>query len=135
MQKKPIIGYGPGTYQFEYASFQDPDNKTIITTKFGDGGNAHSEYLSALSETGLPGLITFLLLIGFVFFRAIKLYYNSSCRETKMYLLCSLVGLSTYFIHGFFNNFLDIDKTSVAVWSFISIIVSLDVYKTIPTKS
>ena len=38
--EKPIYGFGPGTYQFEYSSFQDPDDKTIISTKFGDGGNA-----------------------------------------------------------------------------------------------
>ena len=30
--EKPIYGFGPGTYQFEYSSFQDPDDKTIIST-------------------------------------------------------------------------------------------------------
>jgi len=127
--EKPILGYGPGTYQFEYSAFQDPDDKTIITTKFGDGGNAHSEYLSALSETGSIGLFTFLLLIGYVFFRGIKLYYILCCRTSKMYILSSLIALSSYFIHAFFNNFLDVDKASIAVWSFIAIIVSIDLYK------
>ena len=134
-QEKPILGYGPGTYQFEYSAFQDPDDKTIISTKFADGGNAHSEYLSALSETGIIGLGTFLLLIGFVFYRAIKLYYNLFCSESKMYLLCSLIGLMSYFIHSFFNNFLDIDKASVVVWAFIAIIASIDLYKANLTKT
>ena len=124
--EKPIYGFGPGTYQFEYSSFQDPDDKTIISTKFGDGGNAHSEYLSALSETGIFGLITFLLLIGIVFFKGIGLYYNLECSESRVYILCSLVALMTYFIHALFNNFLDIDKVSIALWSYIAIIVSVD---------
>lgn len=124
--EKPIIGYGPGTYQFEYAAFQDSGDKTIISTKFGDGGNAHSEYLSALSETGIIGLCIFLLLVGSVFLKGIKLYYTLSCEESKMFILCSLIALMTYFIHAFFNNFLDIDKVSIAVWSFIAIIVSID---------
>ena len=115
--EKPIYGFGPGTYQFEYSSFQDPDDKTIISTKFGDGGNAHSEYLSALSETGIFGLITFLMLIGIVFFKGIGLYYNLECSESRVYILCSLVALMTYFIHALFNNFLDIDKVSIALWS------------------
>ena len=124
--EKPIYGFGPGTYQFEYSSFQDPDDKTIISTKFGDGGNAHSEYLSALSETGIFGLITFLMLIGIVFFKGIGLYYNLECSESRVYVLCSLVALMTYFIHALFNNFLDIDKVSIALWSYIAIIVSVD---------
>jgi len=128
-KESPIVGYGPGTYQFEYSAFQDPDDKTIITTKFGDGGNAHSEYLSALSETGIVGLLTFVLLIIYVFLRGVKLYYTVSCSIDRMYILCSLIALMTYFIHAFFNNFLDIDKASIAVWSFIAIIVSIDLYK------
>lgn len=124
--EKPIYGYGPGTYQFEYSAFQDPDDKTIISTKFGDGGNAHSEYLSALSETGLIGFLIFVLLVFIIFFKGIKLYYELNCNERKMYLLCALIALMTYFIHAFFNNFLDIDKVSIALWSYIAIIVSID---------
>ena len=44
-------------------------------------GNAHSEYLGALSETGFIGLVLFLLLI-FTIFIAIVLYNN----EKKMLL-------------------------------------------------
>ena len=58
-KKRPILGFGPGTYAFEYAPFQDPENLTIISTNFGDMGNAHSEYLSALSESGIIGLLLF----------------------------------------------------------------------------
>jgi hypothetical protein len=39
-----------------------------------------------------------------------------------------LLGLVTYFTHGFLNNFLDTDKLSVPVWGFIAILVALDVY-------
>ena len=53
-------------------------------------------------------------------------YYNLECNESRMYVLCSLVALMTYFVHAFFNNFLDIDKVSIALWSYIAIIVSVD---------
>ena len=42
-------------------------------------------------------------------------------------LLASILGLVTYFTHAFLNNFFDMDKASVPVWAFISIIVVLDV--------
>ena len=33
-----------------------------------------------------------------------------------------------YFIHGFLNNFLDIDKLAVPVWSLAALIAAIDVY-------
>ena len=101
------------------------DDKTIISTKFGDGGNA-LRIFKCFVETGIFGLITFLMLIGIVFFKGIGLYYNLECSESRVYILCSLVALMTYFIHALFNNFLDIDKVSIALWSYIAIIVAVD---------
>ena len=54
-EERPFFGWGPGTYQFVYAPYQLSMNKTIITTNFGDGGNAHSEYIGALAEMGVIG--------------------------------------------------------------------------------
>jgi hypothetical protein len=42
--------------------------------------------------------------------------------------MMALLGLITYFTHGFLNNFLDTDKLSVPFWGFVAIIVALDVY-------
>ena len=66
-QERPHLGWGPGTYQFHYAPYQNYYEKTVISTNAGDMGNAHSEYLSALSETGWPGLFIFLLFLTTVF--------------------------------------------------------------------
>ena len=66
-KERPILGWGPGTYAFVYAPFQDASDLTIISTNFGDGGNAHSEYLGPLSEQGILGLI-FIIGIVFTFF-------------------------------------------------------------------
>ena len=47
-----------------------------------------------------------------------------------MFTMVSLLGLITYFMHGFLNNFLDSDKASVPVWGLMAIIVALDIYYT-----
>ncbi|HQN98780.1 MAG TPA: hypothetical protein PKU86_04960, partial [Bacteroidales bacterium] len=41
-----------------------------------------------------------------------------------------IIGLITYYIHGFMNNFLDTDKLSVPFWAFYAMIVALDLYYT-----
>lgn len=124
--KKPFAGWGPGTYMFQYAPFQMARDKTIISTNFGEGGNAHSEYFSTLIDSGIFGLISFLLIIYFVIHSAIRVYNKSKDVSQKVLLLSVLIGLVSYLIHGFLNNFLDTDKASVPFWGFIAIIVTID---------
>ena len=126
--EKPVFGWGPGTYQFQYAPFQLYNDKTIISSNHGDMGNAHSEYLGPLAESGFLGLFFFVLLVLVVVIRAIYLYDTLEDHQLKTLLLAIIAALLSYFIHGAFNNFLDTDKASVALWSVISIIVALDLF-------
>ena len=61
--EKPVFGWGPGTYQFQYARFQLSKDRTIISSNSGDMGNTHSEYLGPLCESGFLGFFFFLLLL------------------------------------------------------------------------
>lgn len=124
---KPVFGFGPGTYMFQYAPYQLNKDRTIISTNAGDRGNAHSEYLGPLSESGVLGLLTFLLLIGVVIYTAVHTYTRVRDPRLKQIVLVALLGLITYYIHGFLNNFLDTDKLSVPFWGFTAMIVAIDI--------
>jgi O-antigen ligase len=124
-EQRPIFGYGPGTYAFEYAPFQEPENLTIISTNFGDMGNAHSEYLAALSEMGVMGLVSFIGIVVAIFFSMITLYNNLPLSETKNRVLVMgmIAATTTYFVHAFLNNFLDTDKASVPIWAMCAMVI------------
>ena len=125
---KPVFGYGPGTYMFQYAQYQLKRNRTIISTNAADGGNAHSEYLGPLSESGILGLVTFLIIIITVLYTGIHAYFRLKDTRLKGIVLAAIVGLVTYYVHGFLNNFLDTDKLSVPFWGFTAMIVAADIY-------
>jgi len=127
-QEKPIFGWGPGTYQFEYGAFQKHSELSTASTSHGDVGNAHSEYLGPLSESGLLGSLTFLAIVLLTIYYGIKVYRRQKDKKLRQIALLLTVGLVTYFIHGLLNNFLDTEKLSVPFWGFIAIIVALDVY-------
>lgn len=127
-KEKPFWGWGPGTYKFQYAPFQFSYDRTIISTNFGDLGNAHSEYLGPLSESGIIGMLSFMLVVFMAFKTGYRVYHNARSKEIKEFSLYIILGLSTYFIHGILNNFLDTDKASVPVWGFIAMLVAFDVY-------
>jgi len=125
---KPLFGFGPGTYQFEYGRYQRSYEKTRISTDFGTMGTAHSEYLGPLAESGFFGLLSILLIIGTTLYTGIRVYFTSKRRSIRIFSLAVLVGLVSYYLHGVLNNFLDTDKISVLFWGFTAMLVAMDVY-------
>jgi putative inorganic carbon (hco3(-)) transporter len=125
-REKPIMGWGPATYQFKYASYQMADEKTIISTNYGEGGNAHSEYLGALVDSGITGLILYLILLFISLRKGIIIWKTHRDRQIRLIALALVAGLVTYAIHGALNNFLDTDKISVLFWGMIAAIVAID---------
>lgn len=128
-KERPVFGFGPGTYAFEYAPYQDPNRLTIISTNFGTGGNAHSEYLGPLAETGLPGMISVLLFVIALFYTGVTFLIDLkkyAPEEKQMYILmlCIILAMSTYFFHGLLNNYLDTDKAAVPVYGVGAMIIA-----------
>ena len=127
-KEKPVFGWGPGTYQFKYAPFQHSDEKTIISTNAGDGGNAHSDYLGSLAESGLFGMLNYILVCIMIYITGTRTYRKLKDKRLKMIVASALCGLVTYIIHGALNNFLDIDKIAVPFWGFAAMIVAIELY-------
>ncbi len=125
---KPVFGYGPGTYMFKYAPYQKSGDRTSISTNFGTNGNAHSEYFGPLAEQGTLGMLIMLALLLYSTSLGYRLVYSLSEREDRVLCIGLFLGLMTYFIHGFINNFLDTDKLSLPFWAFLAALVCFDIY-------
>lgn len=121
--EKPITGFGPGTYQFTYIPFQKNREMTEISVtrpsnrySQGIGGTAHSEYLLALSEQGIPAAtiyFTFFILTIWLFLARGPLHTFES------YLLIAWIS---FFFHGFFNNFMDNNKAAFLFYTLTALI-------------
>ncbi len=126
-KNRPIFGYGFGTYQFEYGKFQKSKDLTIISTNEGTLGNAHSEYLGPLCETGILGFVTIIMIFIYTTYIGIRAYYRIKNRDSANLILFLTISVITYYVHGIMNNFLDTDKLAVPFWAITSMIVALDV--------
>lgn len=127
-KERPLLGFGPGTYQFEYARFQRSYERTEISTNFGTRGTAHSEYLGPLSESGVFGMLSILLIIVTTIATGIRVHMRARSRFIRVFSLGILIGLVTYYIHGILNNFLDTDKASALFWGFTAMLVAMDLF-------
>ena len=126
IEERPVMGWGPGCYQFCYAPYQDSRYLTIISTDFGDGGNAHSEYIGPTAETGFVGLATVLALMVLVLYYGITTATRARSLTVRRLSLTATIALITYFIHGAMNNFLDTDKLALPYWGLFALIVVLN---------
>jgi putative inorganic carbon (HCO3(-)) transporter len=150
---KPFLGFGPGTYQFKYFQYQKTEEMTPVSilepikpgaTTYswspangitlagtasayqGNGGSAHSEYFLALSETGIFSLFVFIALLLFSLRTGMRLLYKSENNTIKMIALFAMLGLTSYFVHGLVNNFLDDAKLAFLFWSSLSALTAAD---------
>jgi len=90
----PILGGGPGTYQLLFPQHRD------VNYLLNEVGNitpdAHSLYLSTLSETGLLGFITFMGFIGWIVVLAWRRMRKAQDWRTRVLLaglLCGIAGV------------------------------------------
>ena len=151
-QQHPWTGHGPGTFQFGYLALQRPEEMTYLSMNgpinpvmvtrawsmseglfvrsnpqifYLSGGTAHSEYLLALSEMGLGGLVAFLMLALTSLATGMRLYACSSGMD-RYVVLGSLLALVAYFTHAFFNNFLDDCKVAFLFLASMALLVRMD---------
>lgn len=136
-EEQPVMGCGPGTYQFLYAGYQRSYQLSVISTNSGNRGNAHSEYIGPLAEQGVPGAALVVAIFVATFVTGVRVYRTATNKTVANMALAYTLSLLTYYVHGVFNNFLDTDKLSVPFWAFTATIVALDLYsekKTSPKK-
>ncbi len=132
----PWLGIGPGCFQFAFVPYQLPDQMTRISIRpeveydranksRGHGGGAHSEVFQSLSELGLPGMVLWLSVFVISFYSLIKMIRRKTVHSYAL-TLAIFFALMTYFIHGFFNNFLHNEELSVLFYAVLSKVVILD---------
>jgi len=125
-EEKPLMGWGPGTYTFQYGQFQLPHEMTIISTNAGTLGGVHSEYLRPLAESGIVGLFLYLAFVLYTFVLGFK--HQRVLEGSSKYLsLAAFLGLITYFTHGVLNNYTEFDKIAVPLYSFLAILTAIEV--------
>jgi O-antigen ligase len=126
--EKPLLGWGPGTYTYQYAPFQVSSQLTIISTNAGDLGNVHSEYLRPLCESGLPGAIGWLLIVLLSINKGFFLFHHGQNIRIRYLSAGAMLGLVTYFGHAVLNNYSEFDKIAAPMWGFMAILVALQLW-------
>ena len=78
-----------------------------------------------LSESGLPSVLGYSLILVFTFLVGFRSIRQLADKRDRIFLLASMLGLLTYVVHGFLNNFLDVDKIAAPFWAYIAMVLAI----------
>jgi len=85
------VGYGSGAYMEEYNNYL---GKTKIVA------HAHNTVLEVFAESGVIGLIAFVVFIGQIYFNYIKVILHSNKKMQKLILIMGISILTGFMING-----------------------------------
>jgi len=107
IEERPIFGFGTNTFTQEYSAYQRSLTRTSISVEMGEVGGAHSEYLTAASELGLPGLLLLLGIYGSTLYFGLRGLWRTHDASLRWRYAILTLPLLSYYLHGFINNFMD----------------------------
>jgi len=117
--EKPILGHGLGV--FGTAGYTVLSRKGIITPFLVD-----NFYYTLLLNTGIIGLILFLLLIIAIFWYSIKIIRRTKDKFIKDFLMGIDISLIVFLIFSLTANFLESFPESVYFWFLIGAIPAIE---------
>ncbi len=133
--KNPVLGIGYGGFTAKYwdyeVEFMKPADrqvfKDIIVLLEGvPPGQVHNDFLEIAAETGLLGLVSFLLIIIETFRGGIKTVYIPGLSSSdKIAVLCLLSSVVFMIVDSMFNFTFQLPVSGVLFWFFLGTIHNL----------
>ena len=88
---KPLLGVGIGTFHIHFPDFAKPDLLARWPASTFVMNDAHNEYLQELSEGGVIGLVSWLLIPAFISFWSVLA--KSELRQDNAWLIAGVAGV------------------------------------------
>jgi O-antigen ligase len=113
-RKKPILGWGLGTFPVVYPRF-----RTFYTNFFVN--EAHNDYLQVLVETGLLGFAVVVWFVVVLYRRALRKIGDWTSDVSSAVTLACILGTTGILVHSFFDFNLQIPANAALFYVFCSI--------------
>lgn len=100
-KESPVFGKGLSNWKIEVLKYNheglvSEDNLTFYQ-------RPHNDFLWILTETGLAGLLLFLILIGLVLFRLSRIMFKAENTDVMLFFSAVLMAISGFLIFSFFS--------------------------------
>ncbi|MBI5477137.1 MAG: O-antigen ligase family protein [Ignavibacteriales bacterium] len=125
---KPLTGFGPRTFEIIFPLFNQLEDKLIASW--------HCDYLQVYMESGLPGILSYLWLIGMIYFVGIKNLRSAFINQFQKDLTLGIVlGMSAFFMTGIVGGFIIDPITSLLFRFLLGLLAVISIFRKSKTVS
>jgi len=110
----PLVGTGLNTYSIIARNY-----------RIGWGGYPHNCYLQLTAELGIIGLLSFLWIIGALFWQGFRYLVRMPTSPSKALLWGSLSGFAGFLFQSFFDTFFYSVQLGCFMWLIMGLIIAL----------
>jgi O-antigen ligase len=127
ISEKPLTGFGPRTFEIIFPLFNQLEDKLIASW--------HCDYLQVYMESGLPGIISYLWLIGVIYYTGLKILKNKFGEVFQKDLSLGIIlGMSAFFLTGIVGGFI-IDPITSLLFRFLLGLLAIMVINQMPRSN
>jgi O-antigen ligase len=118
-------GYGPNTFFHHYKEYAVPAFKTWVS-KNEDQSTVHNYFLLTIVEQGVPGLVLLLVLIGYMFYTAQKIYNRSVDPFVRCIISAVAIILSMLCTVNFLSDLVETDKLGSIFYLCLAVLLVME---------
>ena len=125
MKDSPILGTGPGSFKIIYPKYRHPQIFYIENAHNNETQHAENEYLEQGISGGFVGILLFLGMFGFLFFRAYHKLKEKDSFSTQLYTAgyaCAILGI---LIHATVDISVHFVSSGLMLAVFMGVLVAL----------
>jgi O-antigen ligase len=97
----PFLGVGKGNWKIQFPNYGTEGMRA--ETGYTNFQRPHNDYLWVLSETGVLGFLSYLMIFIVSLYYGIKFILPSNRVEKKLLMVCLIFGLTGYMVSSFFS--------------------------------
>ncbi|MEE9437872.1 MAG: O-antigen ligase family protein [Saprospiraceae bacterium] len=126
IQRKPIIGFGPGGFYNNYTKYTVRSFETYVSDNPEKSG-VHSYYLMTMVEQGIIGLLIFIAFCFSIILYGERLYHKLTAPKDKNYVMAAILSIIVICMMNLINDLIEVDKVGPLFLLSASIIVMYDI--------
>ncbi|MFI5171861.1 MAG: O-antigen ligase family protein, partial [Chitinophagales bacterium] len=127
IEDKPVIGFGPGQFYFNYKPYTINKFETYISRN-SEKSTVHNYYLQVTVEQGFIGLFIWLSLLLYALSIGQKLYNKLQDKFHKNLAMAITLSLITIIVNIALSDLIEADKIGTMFFLLLAILVNLDIY-------
>jgi O-antigen ligase len=125
IKDKWLTGYGPNSFYRNYKSYTIPAFKTWVSNN-PEHSTVHNYFLLTAVEQGIPGLLLFILLAGFLLYYAQHLYHRINDDFYKRVTMTIGIIMGMILTVNFLSDLIETDKIGSLFFLCLSMLVIVD---------